>query len=159
MLSAGNPIDASDSSEKLPSDQLEAILRNHDLKLAKGSDEGPLIMMVEDEVPVLMLGEIILKEKGYRMIPVLNPLIGLAVFKEIHSALDAVLIDFKMPQMTGGELFKRMRRINPGIPTMLVSGYAERDDIEQMLANGLNAYLPKPFTSSVLVNAVERLLE
>lgn len=65
---------------------------------------------------------------------------------------DALLTDMRMPFMGGAELVHRLRRIDPGLPAVVVTAHAGDDDLEAARREGLLAVLPKPVP-------VERLLE
>ncbi len=65
---------------------------------------------------------------------------------------DALLTDMRMPLMGGAELVHRVRRIDPGLPAVVMTAHAGNDDLESARREGLLAVLPKPVP-------VERLLE
>ncbi len=65
---------------------------------------------------------------------------------------DAVLTDMRMPLMGGAEVVHELRRADPGVPAMVITGYAGDDALEAARREGLLAVLPKPVD-------VPRLLE
>ena len=69
--------------------------------------------------------------------------------------IDLVVSDVVMPEMDGPTLLKEMRKRNPDLRIIFVSGYAE-DAFEKSLPQGQQFnFLPKPFTLSQLVAAVK----
>jgi CheY-like chemotaxis protein len=65
---------------------------------------------------------------------------------------DALLSDMRMPVMNGAELVHRVRRLDPGLPAIVITAYTNDDDLAAARREGLLAVLPKPAP-------VERLLE
>ena len=57
---------------------------------------------------------------------------------------DAIVSDMRMPVMGGAELVHRVRRIDPGLPAVVVTAYTNDDDLEAARHEGLLAVLPKP---------------
>lgn len=66
-------------------------------------------------------------------------------------AFDLVLTDIRMPGMNGVELFHEIRQLRPGLPVVLMTGFALEGLVDQALANGAFAVLPKPFTIEQVV--------
>ena len=56
----------------------------------------------------------------------------------------------------GVEAFSEMRRINPGVPTLLCSGYNEQTAVNRFAGKGLAGFIRKPYTCSVLSAAVKQ---
>jgi CheY-like chemotaxis protein len=56
-----------------------------------------------------------------------------------------------MPQMGGEEAFREIRRIRPGVPVILMSGYTEQDAAARFPGLGLSGFVQKPFTREALV--------
>ncbi len=65
------------------------------------------------------------------------------------------LLDYKLPCMTGVELFQRMRQIRGSIKGLLVTGYASDETKEAALAAGLRRVLSKPVDVPTLVPLIE----
>ena len=61
-----------------------------------------------------------------------------------HTRYDALLSDMRMPVMGGAELVHRIRRLDPGLPAIVVTAYTRDDDLEAARQEGLLAILPKP---------------
>src|SRR5919206_713464 len=57
---------------------------------------------------------------------------------------DALVTDMRMPFMGGAELVHRVRRIDPGVPAVVVTAYVRAGDLDSARAEGLLATLPKP---------------
>lgn len=117
-----------------------------------------LILVVDDEESVLKVTCAILEQCGYRTLYAQDPLIGLRIFSENHSQIDAVILDNSMPHMSGPELFEEMKKIDPQIRAMLSSGNMEDDKIQHCRQIGIREFIDKPFTVSDLSEKTSALL-
>ena len=79
---------------------------------------------------------------------------GLALFRANPTAYSLVLLDLAMPEMTGAECFRLLREVDPTIPIVLMSGFPKDQSVEELLALGRAAFLPKPFVRSALIEAL-----
>ncbi len=64
---------------------------------------------------------------------------------------DALISDMRMPVMGGAELVHRMRRLDPGLPAVVITAYTKDDDLDAARHEGLLAVLPKPVPVARLV--------
>ena len=63
-----------------------------------------------------------------------------------------------MPQMSGGELFDRLKKINPTVSVMLSSGYSVDGEAQKILERGCNGFLQKPFSRAQLSEKIRAIL-
>jgi CheY-like chemotaxis protein/glycine cleavage system H lipoate-binding protein len=112
------------------------------------------ILVVDDEEVVLAGIERILKRDGVLITKATSAEMALELLKE--EDIDIVIADLKLPGMDGLELLTRLRETAPGIPTILITGFATIKSATQALKIGAVEYLPKPFTKSELRGAVYR---
>jgi CheY-like chemotaxis protein len=73
-------------------------------------------------------------------------------------ALDGVLLDMTMPEMSGATVFERLRTIRPDLPVVLMSGY-HADEIDPALAAATSGFVQKPFTAADLARRMRVALE
>jgi len=78
-----------------------------------------LILCVDDEVVGLAVRKILLERAGYRVLTASDGRTGLEVFQS--EPVQAVILDYTMPGMNGGEVANRMRQAKPEIPILLLS--------------------------------------
>jgi len=117
----------------------------HSEPVAGGS--GETILLVDDEEALVRLGEEMMAELGYEPVGFASSAAALQTFRATPQRFDAVLSDEAMPELTGSELAREIRRIRPDIPIVLMSGYVTpalaaraRDlDISEVLAKPLVA--------------------
>jgi DNA-binding NtrC family response regulator len=72
-----------------------------------------------------------------------------------QKGFDAVLMDIKMPVMDGVETFKKMKRIIPDVPVIMVTAYAVEDLIREALREGAFGCLSKPLDFEALFTVIE----
>src|SRR5450432_2837333 len=80
-----------------------------------------LILCVDDELIGLQVRKILLERAGYRVLTALDGPLGLEIFQT--EPVEAVVLDYSMPGMDGGEVAGRMRRVKPHVPILLLSAY------------------------------------
>ena len=116
---------------------------------------GRMILLADDEMLLRMSAARGLERLGFRVRQAADGEAALARLEEERPAL--LLSDIRMPGMDGVELARRARLRHPGLPVLLISGYADqqaRADIPGMQVG----FLEKPFTMKGLEKAVQALL-
>ncbi|MCK6419161.1 MAG: response regulator transcription factor [Alphaproteobacteria bacterium] len=87
--------------------------------------------------------------------------------RDFHEALemlreksdqDLILLDLRMPGMNGMEGFKKIRAAYPKLPVALMSGVAEREDVQAAMDAGAVAYFPKTLSGKALLKAIQLVL-
>jgi signal transduction histidine kinase len=119
--------------------------------------EKATILVIDDEEAIRDSCSQVLSKDGYVTETAENGQIGLRKIREVKP--DLVLIDLKMPGMSGMELLEEIGLIDPDIISIVITGYATIESAVEAMK--LNAYdfLPKPFTPDQLRIVIERGLE
>jgi CheY-like chemotaxis protein len=120
--------------------------------------EGETILIVDDEESLVHLAEEVLASLGYEPIGCVGAAQGLKTFRAQPERFDAVLSDAIMPDMPGTELLREVKRLRPGLVTVLMSGYGGPDLQAQAEAAGVNAVLAKPLRASELAQCLASVL-
>jgi CheY-like chemotaxis protein len=84
---------------------------------------------------------------------------ALALYQENQEQIDLVVLDMIMPGMSGGELFKRLKMINPSVAVLLSSGYSLAGQASQILAQGCRGFIQKPFNLQHLSQRLRQVLD
>ncbi len=109
------------------------------------------VLLIDDDPDLRMVIAATIEALGYRVIAAADGAAGLASLAE--HAPDLVVVDFAMPGMNGAEFAIAARELNPGLPIIFASGYAETAAIEK--AVGPDAIvLRKPFRMGELETAI-----
>ncbi len=115
------------------------------------------VIVVDDDPVVLMSSSKLLSENGFSVFA--HNSADKAVAKLKENNVSAVLTDVQMPGLSGLEFLKIIRTINPGIPVILMSAYAEVDVTVEAIHEGAFDFIMKPFKPTVLANSVKRAVE
>ncbi|MDJ0793284.1 MAG: transporter substrate-binding domain-containing protein [Woeseiaceae bacterium] len=87
--------------------------------------DGQRILIVDDDELVLQTVDIMVQALGYTSSTWSDPVAALAAYVESPDDFDAILVDYKMPGMTGLELVEEARKVRPDVPIIVMSGNAE----------------------------------
>lgn len=116
------------------------------------------LLLVEDEPIVRATLAAMLQELGYTILQASDGLDAVRIFEKETERIGLVLLDVVMPNMGGKEAYEEMKKLNPGLKTIFMSGYAA--DIlrnKAVLEEGLNV-LQKPVSPSDLLLKVREIL-
>jgi two-component system cell cycle sensor histidine kinase/response regulator CckA len=117
------------------------------------------ILLVEDEEGLRALNARGLVSRGYSVLEAGNGVEAIEVLEKNGGKVDLVVSDVVMPEMDGPTLLKELRKRNPGLKIIFVSGYAE-EAFEKSLPKGEQfAFLPKPFTLKQLIGQVKETMK
>ena len=120
------------------------------------SPPGPRILVVEDEAPMRMALEDILKADGYRVLTAADGQAGLAL--AIEEKPDLILLDVMMPKLDGLALCAELRRLTIAVPVLMLTARGQVEDRVAGLDTGADDYLVKPFSTDELLARVRALL-
>jgi len=120
------------------------------------TEKGVHVLVVEDEP--LAAGQMAryLEAKGYRASTVGDGLAGLRVHRK--DPADIVVTDLRMPHLDGYEFIRELRRDNPDLPIIVVTGHMRMEGGEEE-RTGAAVVLKKPINLRELAQTVERMLK
>ena len=121
-------------------------------------DNVGTILVADDEDDVREVVSAMLRSFGYRVIEARDGVEAVDLFRERHREIALVLLDLMMPRMTGDRAFEEMKRICPWVRVLLASGYDENERIREIVAEGFQGFLQKPFRRRELGQKVEEIL-
>ncbi|HVW57007.1 MAG TPA: response regulator [Rhizobiaceae bacterium] len=117
------------------------------------------VLLVEDEDAVRMGGVRALRSRGYTVHEASSGVEALELYKELEGKIDIVVSDVVMPEMDGPTLLGELRKMNPDVRFIFVSGYAEDAFARNLPADAQFGFLPKPFSLKQLATSVKEMLE
>jgi two-component system NtrC family response regulator len=115
------------------------------------------ILVVDDEAPQRELIGGFLKKQGHEVLLAGSGLEAIARVRETR--VDLVLSDFKMPGMSGIELLRGVKGVNPEIPFILVTAYGTVETAVQAMREGAADYLTKPLDLEELLLRIGNVTE
>jgi CheY-like chemotaxis protein len=116
----------------------------------------PLVLCVDDAEEILSFYEDLLGKYGYAVMLAEDGAEALEVFQRGSPQIDAVILDYQMPGMTGLELAFSVKGFDPYLPVVMVSGNGPR--LEEMLPF-VDAAIPKGSSIREITDQLELLLE
>ena len=120
---------------------------------------GASILVVDDELVVREFANQALSGLGYRVLLAEDGGEGLELFRVEHVSIDLVIVDAMMPVISGPELFRELRLLDPDVKVILSSGYNEVESTRGLLSKGLCGFIQKPYLLSVLAQKVRSVLD
>lgn len=118
----------------------------------------PSVYVVDDEVFVLELAEAILtQEMGLKVSKFTDPETALKAFEGANPRPALVITDYAMGRMSGMDLIRECRRLNPRQKTLLISGTVDGEVFADALIKP-DVFMTKPYQVQDLVNKVRDLL-
>jgi PAS domain S-box-containing protein len=119
---------------------------------------GETILLVDDEASLVELGEEMMARLGYEPVGFASAAEALKAFRLAPERFDAVLSDEAMPGMSGTELAAEIRKIRPGIPIVLISGYVTPAMSARAREAGVADVLAKPLVSQDIARCLAEAL-
>ena len=140
--------------------------RSGDARARGAAESGPLprgdgqrVLIVDDEEPLVRLAAETLEELGYAPVGFTSSLSALREFGANPQRFDAILTDERMPGITGSTIIGEVRRMNPSIPILLMSGYVGAATALRARELGANDVLKKPLLARELATSLARALQ
>ena len=129
---------------------------SHGPDLSPHTPPGPRVLVVEDEAPMRMALEDILKTDGYRVLIAVDGQAGLAM--AVSEKPDLILLDVMMPKLDGLALCAELRKLTMAVPVLMLTARGQVEDRVAGLDTGADDYLVKPFSTDELLARVRALL-
>jgi DNA-binding NtrC family response regulator len=115
--------------------------------------EKTLILVVDDKFSDRETLKTILEDKGYRVATAKDGTEAIEMVKSKH--YDIIFLDVILPGMDGVETFERVKRIDPEVTVIMMTGYTEEDLVRKAVSEGAYTCIYKPFHMEKLIELVE----
>jgi DNA-binding NtrC family response regulator len=112
------------------------------------------ILLVDDEIRLLQEIEEFLNNKKYKIHKALKPSLAFDILSK--QKIDIVILDIKLPEMSGIEVLKIIKADYPEIEVIMVSGHGDMSTVIKAMRHGAVDYFPKPFRLLDINNAIAR---
>jgi PAS domain S-box-containing protein len=116
------------------------------------------ILIVDDEETILGVTKELLESLGYQVLTAKNGVDAMSLFTQHQKSVDMVILDMILPDMGGGDIFDRLRRIDPQLKVLLASGYSIDGQAQAILARGCNGFIQKPYSIENLSRMIRQIL-
>ena len=118
--------------------------------------QGQVVLLVDDEEPLVRLGEEMLAELGYEPVGFSSGTEALDALRAEPQRFDLLLTDEAMPGLTGSELALAARALRPDLPVVLMSGFVTPALQQRARTLGAAAVLGKPLVAADIATALAR---
>ncbi len=122
-----------------------------------GKDE--LILVVDDEKNIREITRATLEKFGYQVLTAEDGTDGLAVYAQNNDKISLVLTDMAMPHLDGFALTRALRKLNPQLKIMAMSGLINDEQTAELESLKINAFLAKPFTAENLLKTLAEIFD
>jgi len=116
------------------------------------------VLLVDDDPVVRTTTERLLRKWGLTVLTASDGREALSMFRTHRGEIRVVLLDLIMPNMPGEETFTALRRLDPKIRVLIVSGQGDSDRANTILSRGAEGMLAKPYTAETLGLALAEAL-
>jgi two-component system cell cycle sensor histidine kinase/response regulator CckA len=117
------------------------------------------ILLVDDEEMILAIVEKVLLKLGYKVFIARNGREALRIYDRRKNEIDLVVLDIIMPEMSGGEVYDRLKAMDPNVKVLLSTGYAIEGEASRILETGCEGFIQKPFKIGLLARRIREILE
>ncbi|MBD3232532.1 MAG: response regulator [candidate division Zixibacteria bacterium] len=114
------------------------------------------ILVVDDDLMIRDMLYDFLQEKGYDVVSAADS--SSAITAVNSRKFDAIILDFKLPEVDGITLMARVKQKYPKIPIIMITGYPSESSRDQAYQSGAAAFIEKPFKVTKLVATLKRAI-
>lgn len=125
-------------------------------RLPRGKEH---ILIMEDEESVSVITRDLLADLGYTVFVVHDGQAGVEMYRTRQASVDLVILDMNMPLMSGKEAFEILRKINPHVKIIVLTGYGKKILDHSTFSGAVNGYIQKPFQPEELATKVRLALD
>ncbi|KAF3885691.1 MULTISPECIES: hybrid sensor histidine kinase/response regulator [Nostocales] len=120
---------------------------------------GQLILLVDDEDAICEVTKTVLESYGYQVLIAKDGIEALTLYTQHQQEISVVLIDMMMPSMDGSTTIGVLKKINPQVKIIGVSGLVWFSQMAQIFGNSITTFLSKPYTSDELLKKLQFVLK
>ncbi|BAY12590.1 PAS domain S-box protein [Calothrix sp. NIES-2098] len=123
-----------------------------ELEATTGNRE--LILVVDDEAGIREITKSSLETYNYRVLTASNGIEAVALYAQYQQQISAVLLDLMMPEMDGAIAIHQLKKINPYVKIIVMSGLLSTQTKREAANMGVRAFLSKPCTTKELLQTI-----
>lgn len=123
------------------------------------SGHGETILLVDDDLGLLTTGREILKRLNYQVITAADGAMAVELYKSYRERIDLIIIDAVMPKLGGSDALFEIRKINPDVKALFISGYDKIDRAAGNSNSETEIQLSKPFEIGTFSRLIHERLQ
>jgi CheY-like chemotaxis protein len=116
------------------------------------------VLVIDDEETIRIVAKAILSACGFTVILAEDGATGLDSFEKHADRINIVLVDMVMPKRSGRETIAEIRKRKPDVKIVLSSGFSRDEKVNEVLRQGADDFIQKPYTFDNLTEVLRRLL-
>ncbi|MBN2432445.1 MAG: PAS domain-containing protein [Acidobacteria bacterium] len=116
------------------------------------------VLLVDDDATVRQVGQLMLDRLGFTVLTATDGLSAVEIFRRHADRIDCILLDLTMPNLSGEKTYLELQRIRPGVPTVIMSGFAAEEINDRFPNEAAVGFLQKPFQLASLSLCLQRAM-
>lgn len=116
------------------------------------------IVIIDDDPSFLDTMRTVLSGEGYNVLASSTGPKGLDMVRYAGADVGAIMLDFNMPRFNGAETLQFLRKLNPNVKVLAVSGVSS-NELPADFREGVERFIPKPFSNADLLKTLEEILD
>jgi len=119
------------------------------------------ILLAEDTEQTRLTFSMVLQSAGYEVTAVEDgrkALDQILALKDTPNKIDLLITDIRMSGLDGLSLLHELTRRKAQVPTLAITGFSDKDVLVELMRNGCQEYIEKPFEACELLEAVEKII-
>ena len=117
------------------------------------------ILVIDDEMVIRDLIKEGLEDLGYTVLTAEDGYTGVSLYKEKAGETDLIILDLILPKMSGKITYEKLKEIDPQVTVLLSSGYSQKGQAQELLDQGVQGFIQKPFRLKELAREIRKLLD
>jgi CheY-like chemotaxis protein len=122
------------------------------------NEEKRTALIVDDEEIMLDIESFMLQKIGFNILKAGNSAEACRLYEDKKEHIDIVVLDMIMPDENGANTYKRLKKMNPDIRVLVSSGLERDGNIDEILNDGQNGFIRKPFRFEEFTNNIDAML-
>ncbi|MEI2583912.1 response regulator [Scytonema sp. PRP1] len=119
---------------------------------------GELVLLVDDDDSIREITKNLLERNAYKVVVARDGIEAVALYTQHQHEISVVLLDMMMPSMDGSTTIRILKRMNPKVKIIGVSGLVSNHEIIKIVGDSITTFLSKPFTSDELLKNLQLTL-
>lgn len=121
----------------------------------KGSET---ILFVDDEKSITDIAKLELEHLGYKVTISNNPMEAIDIFKNSDARFNILITDMTMPEISGLEMAKEIKELDPEIRTIICTGFSQHLDTKKANESSIDAFIMKPYKINDIALEIRKIL-
>ncbi len=126
--------------------------------MAQEARQRVTVLIIDDDVRMIAVCRQILEYAGYNVLIAQRAEQAIDAFHDHHDTIDVVVVDWKMPDLSGDQVIDHILAIDPEAKLVFFTGYSVDEETSRRVEPKVKALLRKPFHGQQLLDAVQAAL-